>query len=180
MRMYFFRLVYLGILFLNCNYAVKNQEMIFDDSSLFMIKNLDLKKIYVSRVDSIEHIEGRNKDFMVKLSSNEFKIALIESLKNANLYDDFMNNVIKLEARIMSVKLNSTVLVFDSESEVSLIYSLYDNKKLFKEFEINTYGKVKMNEEFVTYNRMRKAIEIALRKNIQEFLQIYAKKNEFN
>jgi hypothetical protein len=156
------------LVFYSCvQQKILERNIILDEEIQF--SNPVSKQIIVTSVDSIENIEGKSKDFIVKLDVKEFESALVESIKNSKLFLEYKEGKNQIKARIVSVELNETVIVVDSISNIEVEYELIKlNEK--KSFTIRSKGVTKYNEEKYIYSRIRNSIEKAMRNNIQTFL----------
>jgi len=121
-------------------------------------------------VDQIAGGSVANPLWLAGITNEDFKTALIESLRNVNLYHDFDGAKYSLNAKL--VKLQQPVIGFNFTVNCEVHYTVQNIKTQAKIYDksISTSYTAKVSDALVGVIRIRKANEGAARLNIEKFI----------
>ena len=105
-----------------------------------------------------------------KINNENFKVALEQSLKNANLYNEVNKGNFQLNANL--VKLEQPLLGFNLTVTCQVHYKLQNVKSnsIIYDKDITTSYTAKLSDSFVAIERLKMANEGAARANIQKLI----------
>jgi len=124
--------------------------------------------IYVQEVDGGSETHPM---WVSRVSNNEFKAAMLQSLKSAELYNpNSHDSLYTLKASLN--KLQQPVIGFNFTVTSNVTYRLYkgNSNRLMFEKTLNTPYTARFSETFMGTERLQKANEGSIKENIKEFI----------